>query len=285
MQTNQKLLEQLSGDLRLRGYSKDTERCYLSYVTKFLEWTGLPAEQVNESHVRAFLFQKLEEKKVTTNTINMYNAAIRFFFAVTLNRTMNYLQMPRFKRKQTLPNMLTSEEIKLLIDTCTNLKHKSFFLLAYGSGLRAGEIAKLCVSDIDSKTMRIFVRDSKGGKDRYTILSEECLTVLRKYWLQYKPHHPEGWLFPGVKNVTHINVDTVGCAFDRSIERAEITKDVSVHSLRHAFATHLLENGTTIFQIKELLGHASLSSTVLYLHLANTSAGVVSPADRMGYRD
>jgi site-specific recombinase XerD len=193
---------------------------------------------------------------------------------------MNYLQLPRFKVRKKLPELLNREEINRLINECANVKHKSFLLLAYGSGLRVSEIAKLRVNDIDSKAMRIFVKNGKGGKDRYTLLSNECLCVLREYWTIYRPKHHDGWLFPGVRNITHISSATIEDAFNNQLEKMRTAKNVSIHSLRHAFATHLLEDGTDIFRIKELLGHASLSSTTVYLHLANTSSGITSPADR-----
>ena len=237
-------------------------------------------EELDESDARAYLIRLLQESKVGPGTINLQNAAIRFFFAVTLNRTMNYLQLPRFKRAKTLPEVPTREEVQRLICDCTNLKHKAFFLVAYGGGLRLSEIAALRIKDIDSKSMRIFVRGGKGNKDRFTILSNECLCVLREYWSVYRPKHPEGWLFLGQGRHSHVSDRTIAKAFGVWIERMGIKKKLSMHSLRHAFATHLLEDGATIFQIKELLGHASLSSTALYLHIANTTAGVVSPADR-----
>jgi site-specific recombinase XerD len=199
---------------------------------------------------------------------------------VTLNRTINYLQLPRFKKHKTLPEILTREEIRRLIHNCTNVKHKSFFLLAYGGGLRVSEITSLRIRDIDSKTMRIFIRGGKGHKDRYTILSNECLCALREYWSVYRPKHPEGWLFLDTRKKRRMTTSGVRYAFNTRVSRLDTQKDVSIHSLRHAFATHLLEDGATIFQIKELLGHASLSSTAVYLHLANTTAGIISPADR-----
>jgi site-specific recombinase XerD len=128
--------------------------------------------------------------------------------------------------------------------------------------------------------MRIFIRSGKGGKDRYTILSNECLCALREYWSVHKPKHPDGWVFLDHSNRVPITTAGVSSAFNTWVKRIGIQKKVSIHSLRHAFATHLLEGGATIFQIKELLGHASLSSTAIYLHLANTTEGVVSPADR-----
>ena len=281
METHQQLLTRLSLDMRMRGMSEHTQEIYIRYVRKFLEYCCEEGGELDESTARAFLIHLVREGKVCTGTINLHNSAIRFFFAVTLDRTMNYLQLPRFKRHKTLPEILTREEVQRLIHDCRNLKHRAFFLLAYGGGLRVSEIAALRIKDIDSKSMRIFVRGGKGGKDRYTILSNECLCALREYWSVYRPKHPAGWLFLGQRKHTFILADTVADAFKKWIDRLGITeKSVSIHSLRHAFATHLLEDGATIFQIKELLGHASLSSTAVYLHLANTTAGVVSPADR-----
>lgn len=281
MMQNKQYLQRLNVDMKLRGLSINTQESYSLSVRKFLEFTGRPVEDLDEEDVRRYLIQLLRENKVTTSTINTYSAAIRFFFAVTLNRTMNYLQIPRFKAAKELPEILAREEIGYLFEICTNLKHKSILMLAYGSGLRASEIATLRVKDIDSGAMRVFVKGGKGKKDRYTLLSNECLCVLREYWTVYRPKHPEGWLFLGVRKQTHIISDSASYAFDRWLEKSGITKDVSIHSLRHSFATHLLEDGVDLFQIKELLGHASLSSTTVYLHLANTTAGVTSPADKM----
>jgi site-specific recombinase XerD len=280
MQTNQQLLKRMRLDMQLRGLSEHTQNSYLIHTGIFLECRKRPAAELDENDARAFLIHLMRENKVCAGTVNSYNAAIRFFFAVTLNRTLNYLQLPRFKKHKTLPEILTREEAQLLIYNCANVKHKAFFLLAYGAGLRVSEIAALRVKDIDSKSMRIFVRGGKGGKDRYTLLSGECLCALREYWSVYRPKHPEGWLFLGAGKHTHITSDGIAIAFKAHIKRLGIGKNVSFHSLRHSFATHLLEDGAAIFQIKELLGHASLGSTAVYLHLANTTAGVVSPADR-----
>lgn len=272
-------LERLCMDMQLRGLSTHTQDSYRIHVTKFLEYAKRPVEELDETDMREFLVHLMRENAIKTCTINSYSAAIRFFFAVTLNRTMNYLQIPRFKTEKPLPEILAREEIQALADGCLNLKHKSIIMLAYGSGLRVSEICKLRVSDIDSKSMRVFVRNGKGGKDRYTILSHECLCTLREYWSVYRPKHPEGWLFLGIRGQTHIVAATANGALEKWSMLAGITKNISMHTLRHSFATHLLEDGVDIFRIKEMLGHASLSSTTVYLHLANTSSGVTSPAD------
>jgi site-specific recombinase XerD len=278
---NKEYLQRLMMDMRLRGLSIHTQNSYRIHVTKFLEYAKRPMEELDETDVREFLIHLIQENKVQTVTINSYSASIRFFFAVTLNRTMNYLQMPRFKTAKKLPEILTREELHTLINECPNVKHKAFFQIAYGSGLRVSEIAALRIKDIDSKSMRIFVKGGKGKKDRYTLLSQECLCTLREYFTIYRPKHPEGWLFLGACKHTHITSAAIADALDNWMERLGIVREnVTMHTLRHAFATHLLENGVDIFRIKELLGHSSLSSTTVYLHLANTSSGITSPADQ-----
>ena len=278
--TNQQLLRRMREDLQLRGMAGGTQEAYLRYARKFLAHFNKPAQDLDECDARQYLLHLMRTKNLDNSTINVINGAIRFLFAVTINRTMNYLQMPRFKKCQSLPDLLSREEAQSLIAACGNPKHKSWFLLAYGSGLRISEIAALRVRDIDSQSMRVFVKDGKGGKDRYTLLSVECLATLRDYWREYHPA-PEGWLFPGIANSpNHITVDAIGMAFSKYKQQIGIMKNVSMHSLRHSFATHLLEDGATILQIKELLGHVRLNSTQVYLHLANTTAGLTSPADR-----
>lgn len=278
---NKQYLQHLSVDMKLRGLSTHTQDSYRIHVTKFLEYVKRPVEELDETDVREFLIHLIRENKVQTVTVNSYSASIRFFFAVTLNRTMNYLQIPRFKTARKLPEILTREELATLINDCPNVKHKAFFQIAYGSGLRVSEIAALRIKDIDSKSMRVFVNGGKGKKDRYTLLSQECLCTLREYYTVYRPKHPEGWLFLGVGKYTHISSAAIANALDNWTERLGIARvNVTMHTLRHAFATHLLEAGVDIFRIKELLGHASLGSTTVYLHLANTSAGITSPADQ-----
>ena len=273
-------LEKLYQDMRLRSYAEHTQDVYGRAVRKFLNFSGKPAETLNEEDVRNYTLY-LMSGNLSKGSINIYQAAIRFFFGVTLNRTMNYLQMPRLKEDKDLPEILSREEIAQLLDHCENPKHRAIFALAYGSGLRVSEICALRVQDIDSRQMRVFVRNSKRNKDRYTILSQQCLEFLRDYWRSFRPRHPEGLLFPGWRNLTSITEKAVNDALKKWLGVAGISRSVSIHSLRHAFATHLLEDGADIFTIKELLGHSSISSTTVYLHLANVGANLVSPADRL----
>lgn len=283
--TEEQAIAKMKEDIELRNLSGNTHRNYMRNVKKFIAFCGKPVEDLDESDVRRFIRYLKEEKHLAPVTVNTYSAAIRFFFAVSLNRPMNYLQIPLMKVPKKLPNILTREEVRDLIRVCTNTKHRALLLLAYGSGLRCGEIERLRVKDIDSKEMRIFVKGGKNRRDRYALLPQNTLDALRIYWKEYRPDSPEGWLFPGFRNIGHLTRAAIALAFDSCVQKAGITKDVSLHSLRHAFATHLLEDGVELVKIKELLGHYRISSTMVYLHLANTTKEVISPADSMLRKD
>jgi site-specific recombinase XerD len=279
MESQEQTLLRMKEDILLRGLSKNTLESYTISARIFLEYCNRPAEQLNEHDIRNFLWYLIDEKKVSPGTVNTYSAAIRFLFAVTLNRTLNYLQIPRQKKRHTLPEVLTREDVFSIIDSCNNIKHKAMLMVVYSSGLRVSEAAALKIQNIDSKNMRVFVDCGKGGKDRFTVLSTSCLGVLREYWKTYRPKHPEGWLFLGTFNVSPITSRGIMSAFNEALKRTNITKHVSIHTLRHSFATHLLEDGATLLQIKELLGHSSIQSTTVYLHLANLTSDIKSPLD------
>jgi len=279
--TEQEALQKMGDDIRFRNLAESTYKNYTRNVRKFFAFCNRPIDELDETDVRRFLKYLIDEKKLTPQSVNQHSAAIRFFFAVGLNRYMNYNQIPMMKISKTLPNVLTREEVSKLISVCTNQKHKALLLLAYGSGLRSGEIEALRIRDIDSKEMRIFVKGGKNRRDRYTILSQTTLEALRDYWRVYRPNSHEGWLFPGFRNVGHLTRAAIALAFDTCVSRTNIVKEVSPHSLRHAFATHMLEDGVDIFRIKELLGHYRINSTMVSLRLVNTTKGLTSPADAM----
>ena len=281
MLTMQQALTRMKADIQLRGLSQGTLKSYTASVRDFFKFICKPVEGLDEMDVRKYLGHLIVERKLEPSTVNIHSAAIRFFFAVTMNRTMNYLQIPRMKEPKKLPVILTRDEVAELISQASNAKHRALLLTAYGSGLRISELISLKTKDIDSNSMRVFVRGAKGKKDRYTILSEKSLLALRDYWRKYRPKSPEGYIFPGSKNVGHICESTVNSAIEVALLRTGIKKKISEHTLRHCFATHLLEDGYSLLQIKEMLGHASISSTVIYLHLANSTAGVTSPADKL----
>jgi site-specific recombinase XerD len=279
--TEQQALQKMKDDIQLRNLAESTLRNYTRCIKVFWAFCNRPVDELDENDVRRFLRHLIDERKLAPRSVNQHSSAIRFFFAVSLNRYMNYNQIPMMKIPKTLPDILTREEVAQLISVCENAKHKALLLIAYGSGLRSGEIEALRIHDIDSKEMRIFVKGGKYKRDHYTILSQTTLDALRDYWRIYRPNSPEGWLFPGFRNVGHLTRAAIALAFDTCVSRTNITKEVSPHSLRHAFATHMLEDGVELIKIKEMLGHYRINSTTIYARLVNASKGLTSPADTM----
>jgi len=273
------ILAKLDRGMKLRGFSEHTMEQYSRNIAIYLEHIKKPVEETDEQDIIAYLEYLKSVKKLASTTVNQYLAAIWFLYEVVCGRQLNRKQVPYMKRPRDLPVILSRTEVAELLDAAANTKHKAMLTLAYSSGLRASEIAKLRIQDIESESMRIFVYKGKGDKDRYTILSKTCLDLLRRYWQKYRPDHPEGYLFLGVRSLDHITTAAIEGAFNKALATAGIVKDCSPHTLRHCFATHLLENGTSLVDIKELLGHASLSTTTVYLHLANITDRVVSPLD------
>lgn len=278
--TQEEILERLKFDLELRGYSPHTHAEYLTKVKIYQKHFGKPADELGEPEIKEFLHYLATEKRLGSGSINTYNSALRFLYGVTLNVSLNYWQIPRRKQLRRIPDILTMEEVQQLFDACENLRDKCLLMTIYGAGLRVSEAAKLKVSDIDSKKMSILIHNGKGGKDRYALLSQKNLDVLREYWLAY---HPKDYLFKSRNTKSqHMTTRTVEDVFHKYVKKAGITKKVSIHTLRHCFATHLLEAGTNIFLIKQLLGHSNIKSTCFYLHLLKISSlDVTSPLDML----
>lgn len=276
--TKEQVLEKLKFDVELRGLSKHTQDEYYTKAKIFQNYFNKPATELGEKEIREFLHYLTTEKKLTSGSVNSYNSGLRFLYGVTLNISLNCKQIPRHRRTRKFPNILTKDEIQSLFDACDNLRDKCILMTLYGAGLRISEVAGLKVTDIDSKKMQLFIRNAKGSKDRYALLSQANLEILRIYWKAYRPKE---WLFYSRVNTgTHITSKAVQNIFHKYIEKANISKKVTVHSLRHSFATHLLESGISIFHIKQLLGHSDISSTCFYLHLLKIeSLNVQSPLD------
>jgi len=280
MRTNDQILSRMAEDLKLRGLAAGTQNDYIMHARLFLNWADRPAETMDEENIRQYLNYLISDKKLCVSTVNTYNAALRFLFAVTMNRTLNYRQIPRLKQTRSLPEILTQNEVAKIFECANSLRDKAILMTIYGAGLRISEVCNLKVRDIDSECMRIFIRCSKDGKDRYTLLSQTNLDILREYWKAYRPNHPEGWLFI-TRRGTKFNEKTARDVFDLAVKKTKITKDITPHTLRHCFATHLLEAGTDVCRIKQLLGHTHIQSTTFYLHLLNFDASLKSPLDSM----
>lgn len=280
----QDILAKLAEDVRLRGLSEKTYTAYLGNARRYLEFLGdTPVESRAESDIRRYAKYLREERNLAPKTINTYLGAVFFLYEVTLNRQLNRRQTPLMKLPKKLPQIFTRSELSDLMRVTTNLKHRAILSLGYGSGLRASEVCSLKVTDIDSENMRLFIEGGKGNKDRYTILSETSLQCLREYWRLYRPSHEQGWLFTGHYNYTKICSDVCTHTLKTAMRKAGINPlDRSYHMLRHCFGTYLLEDGTDLMTIKHLMGHASLASTIIYLHLASVGDGVTSPIDKGG---
>lgn len=273
------IIEKLKYDIQLRGYSEGTQSDYGVCVQHFQEYFGKPATELKEQHFRQYLYYLKNDRKLSTSTVNLNNSALRFLFEVTLEQDLNYKRIPRLKEPVIFPSVLTKDEVQAIFNATSNLKHKCILMTVYGSGLRLSEIAALKISDIDSKNMRIFIQQGKGRKDRYALLSQSNLEILREYWKEYKPRY---WLFEGKEKGSRISTRAIQDAFKKNLKKASITKNASLHTLRHSFATHLLEDGTSIFYIRQLLGHSTIRTTTRYLHLATTEIlKTTSPLDAL----
>lgn len=278
MDQNQ-IIEKLKLDLKLRGYSKGTEKGYCERIKLFQEYYQKPASELGEQEIRQYLYHMSNERKLSPSTVNTANSALRFLFEVTLEQNLNYKRIPRLKDPIVLPTVFTKDEIGTIFDTIDDLKHKCILMTIYGSGLRISEAASLKISDIDSKNMRIFVDQGKGKKDRYVLLSQANLDILREYWKQYRPKY---WLFEGKEKGSHMTRRGIQDMYKKYLKKAGITKKATVHTLRHSFATHLLESGTSLFYIRQLLGHSTIWTTTRYLHVATTDIlKTTSPLDTL----
>jgi site-specific recombinase XerD len=277
--TKEEILAKLRADLELRGRSEETIKEYVSKTRLFQDYNDKPADQMGEQEVIDYLHYLLTEKKISQTSVNTYNSGLRFLYGVTLDTVLNYKKLPRLKQIRSLPKLFTKDEVQEIINNAASLTHKALLMLAYGSGLRLSEITNLKVSDIDSKQMRLFIRKGKGGRDRYALLPESTLHILREYWLE---NRTKDWLFAAPKTGGQYHVRTVQDAFKSALRKSKISKSGTIHTLRHCFATHLLEDGVDLYTIKKLLGHVRIDTTVWYSQLADSKVlKVKSPIDSL----
>ncbi|MBA7697731.1 Tyrosine recombinase XerC [subsurface metagenome] len=272
------LFEDLRKEMVSRKYSPKTIKAYIHYNKDFLEFTGKRIKDITEGVVKDYLFHLVEEKKVATSTLNSAINALKFYYGTILKKDFLY-EIKRPKKDKKLPVILSKEEIARILFSIENIKHKAILMLVYSAGLRVSEVVKLRPEDIDSKRRLIFIRGAKGRKDRYSILSDVVLDTLRQY---YKEYLPKRWLFAGGNKEKHITIRTTQRTFDNACSKANIRKKVGIHSLRHSFATHLLESGVDLRYIQELLGHKSSKTTEIYTHVSNKSLSTItSPLDNL----
>ena len=274
--TNEQIIRKMKDDMNMRNFSKYTYDSYLGKTRDMMRYYGEKRlEEVTTEELREFLLKYLkDERKLSDRSINYYNSVIRFIYEVTLDKLINKKQLPMRKQKKTVYRVLTKEELSTFFNVCDNFKFRTIFMLVYGSGLRIGEVANLRVEDIDSKNMRIFVRAGKGNKERYTILPKQSLDMLREYWRKYRQHKRRGRIFLSESGKA-ITVGVIREHFRKYRRKAKINEKATVHTLRHNFATDLIERGATLIQVKELMGHSNIRSTMAYIHVSNVKIDLV----------
>jgi site-specific recombinase XerD len=264
-------------ELQRRNYSSRTIRLYLRHVAEFAKHFHRSPDQLGAENIRQYQLFLIQEKKLAWSSYNQIVCALRFFYAKTLNRAFLLEEIPFPRTEQRLPLILSREEVARILTAPRHLKTRALLMTIYAAGLRRSEAARLRVNDIDSARMTITVRQGKGQKDRVVMLSPVLLQTLRQYWRHNKPKQ---WLFPGENPDQPISDNDIFGVFHNAVRRAGITKKVSPHSLRHSFATHLLESGTDLRTIQILLGHRSLKTTARYLHVSQQHVrATASPLD------
>ncbi len=260
------------------GYSSSTIFNYSRAVAKVSLYFGKSVLDLDADEVNAFLFELAKKKKASSTYFKHTIYGLRFFFRL-YDLEDRVLKLPSIKNKRKLPDVFSREELKILFKTPQRMKQRVLLSLIYSAGLRVSEVCALKITDIDSSRMQIKVRNSKGNKDRYVILSEKILIGLRKY---LKSSKPKVYLFNGREKGKPLGHGAVQQTFRLAMKKSKINKDACVHTLRHSFATHLLEDGVDIVTIKELLGHVDISTTMMYLHVAKiTRSNAHSPFDTL----
>lgn len=263
--------------------SRESYRRRMKAFLSFLQDHNRPIEDMNEEDIQQYILHLKNDRKLAAGTINNYISAVKFFYTYVLDKEWNPRKVPRMRRTQSFPVIPSREDILKIINSTRNIKHKAFLMLLYGSGLRVSEVARLRIYDINSKTMSIRVDQAKHNTNRYTILPQNTLVVLREYFKKEfanKSYKPYDWLFPGKKKGNHISTKTIKNTLIKLRNKLNMDPRISAHTLRHCFATHTLEDGTDPVYVQEMLGHKRLQTTLLYLHMTSKSLmGIKSPLD------
>jgi site-specific recombinase XerD len=285
------LRENMKREMTLRGFADGTQKQYMRAVLKLHDHYKQSPAKLSDAQIKAFLLFILESKKYAPSTYNILIHGLKFFYENVLNKKMVEIILPRVKEPQKLPEILSQREVTRIIQSSSNLKHRAILIVTYGAGLRAAEVASLRVNDLDKERSLIHIRQGKGNKDRYVLLSPMMLETLRAYWKtcrspQIKEAVSQGklmqenvFLFPN-RFGKALSSSSVGSIYTQAKQKAEIKKKGGVHALRHAFATHALESGADLYTIQQLLGHSSLNSTVRYLRMTEkTIQKIQSPVE------
>lgn len=262
-----------------RNYSPRSIKTYISLVSVVSKHFGKSPDLVSIAELKDYLFSRIEKDKLSASSLNQTISAFKILFKDVLGREWDPVRIKRPRRPKILPSVFSKEEVSLILKSIRNRKHYCLIALTYASGLRLGEVISLKPCDIDSDRMQLKVRGGKGYKDRYTLLPQQLLEKLREY---FKSYRPVTYLFEGQIPGVPYSATSAQSVLKKALKSAGITKDASFHTLRHSFATHLLEQGTNVRIIQELLGHRSLKTTTVYLHISNlTPAQIKSPLEEL----
>jgi integrase/recombinase XerD len=281
------LHKMLLDELQRRNCAQSTAEAYIRALKEFADYSNRPPDQLGPKEISQFQLHLLRDRKLSPQTVKQQIAALRFFFNRTLKRRYPPSEFCYPKAPRRLPIILSPEEIRRMIDAATSLLHRTLLMTLYSTGMRRAEIARLKVSDIDSRRMVIHIKQGKGSKDRDVPLSPKLLETLREYWRWKKPRN---YLFPGEakqgSNGEHLTPKAIYHACKGAARRAGIQKTVGPHTLRHSFATHLLEAGADLRTIQLLLGHTEIKHTTVYLHLSQRHLHACpNPLDELGVSD
>lgn len=278
MATISPLRQRMIEDMTIRNLSRATQQSYLYAVARFSRYFNCPPDRLGMEQVRAYQLH-LVNRNYSWTHVNQVACALRFFYGITLGQKEAFERIVNGREPEKLPPVLDSGEIARFLAAVTGLRNRVALTTSYAAGLRIGEVARLRVASIDSKRMLIHVVNGKGGKDRYAMLSPRLLDILRAYWRRARP---SVWLFPGQEPGGHVSTGALQAACRAARRQAKLGKPVTAHTLRHSFATHLLESGTDIRIIQVLLGHVDLASTARYAQVATSLiASTPSPFDRL----
>jgi len=268
-------------ELQLRNYSPHTQRAYIRCVADFAQHFNTAPDRLGPQHVHEYQLFLVHRKKLSWSPFTQAVCALRFFYHDVLHRNWMIEYIPYPRHEQKLPVVLSPAEVAALFHSTPNLKYRAILMTMYAAGLRVSELIHLQVTDIDSQRQLICVRQGKGHKDRQVMLSPKLLEILRAYWKRYRPRT---WLFPGRNPERPTTQQTIWRICHQARAAAHLSKPISPHTLRHCFATHLLEEATDLRRIQILLGHRNLKTTAKYLHLSNLAVhATVSPLERLAY--
>ena len=274
------LIERFIREMEYRNYSPRSIQSYSSLLSKVESYYNQPLDKITGRQIKEYLHGRIMADKISVTMVNQYISAYKILQVDILQRDWEQIRIKRPRKEQRIPVVLSGEEVERLIKATANIKHRAILMLAYSSGLRRQEVQFIKPSAIDSSRMQIHVVQGKGKKDRYTILAKKTLDILREY---YRRERPTKYLFEAQgRKGQNLSESTLNNIIKQGVKKAGINKNISFHTLRHSFATHLLEKGLNLRLIQQFMGHTSLKTTSLYLHIANVNPGTItSPLDSM----